>query len=56
MLKEKILKTIEQVGPELDALSQKIYENPETAYEEVTACRLHVELLEKYGFRIERNL
>lgn len=55
-MKDKILKTIEQTGPELEELSRKIYEKPETAYEEVTACRLHIELLEKYGFQIERNL
>ncbi|WP_419023792.1 M20 family metallopeptidase [Emergencia sp.] len=55
-MKENILKTIEQIGPELDELSRKIYEKPETAYEEVTACKLHVELLEKYGFQIEKNL
>lgn len=54
-MKEKILRTVEQVGVELDELSRKIYEKPETAYEEVTACKLHIELLEKYGFLVERN-
>ena len=54
-MKEIILKTIEQVGLELDELSRKIYEKPETAYEEVIACKLHAEFLEKYGFLVERN-
>lgn len=54
-MKETILKTIEQIGPDLDELSRKIYEKPETAYEEFTACKLHTELLEKYGFEVERN-
>lgn len=52
---DTIKKTVEEVGPELDALSKALYEKPELAYEEVLACKLHSKLLEKYGFSITRN-
>ena len=52
-MKEKIKSLLEQIGPELDDLSRKIYENPELGGQEYEACRLHTELLRKYGFTVE---
>ncbi len=54
-MKEKIRAAVGAIAPELDALSLAIYENPELGYEEFKACAWHTELLEKHGFRVERN-
>ena len=40
----------------LSALALKMYENPETAYNEVKACAWICEALEHYGFKVEKGL
>lgn len=55
-MKDKILETVREIGPELDELSLEIFNDPETAYEEFNACRRHVELLKKHGFEVEEKL
>ena len=40
----------------LEDIALKMYQNPETAYNEVKACAWLVEALEKYGFRVEKGL
>lgn len=54
-MKEKVLNLINQLTPELNHLSLQIYNNPELGYEEFKSCKLHTELLSKYGFHIENN-
>ncbi len=52
---ETIKKIAQEIGPELDELSKNIYDNPELGYEEFKAAAWHTELLEKHGFKVERN-
>lgn len=54
-MKEKVLNFIDQLTPELNELSLEIYKNPELGYEEFIACKLHTNLLSKYGFSVEKN-
>lgn len=55
-MKEKLMKVVQEIGPELDQMSLEMYENPETAYQEYLASRLHEDILEKYGFAVEKKL
>jgi len=55
LMKEKVIGHIGNLTPELNQLSLEIYNNPELGYEEFTACRLHTELLKKYGFNVTTN-
>lgn len=54
-MKEKLLAIINKLTPELDELSLQIYNNPELGYEEYNSCKLHKELLRKYGFNVTDN-
>ncbi len=54
-MKEKVLELINKLSPELNELSLEIYNNPELGYEEFKACKLHSELLMKYGFNVQAN-
>ncbi|WMJ77173.1 MULTISPECIES: M20 family metallopeptidase [unclassified Sedimentibacter] len=54
-MKEKVLELIKNITPDLNNLSLEIYNNPELGYEEYEACRLHTELLQKYGFDVQNN-
>lgn len=54
-MKDRICAAVDALVPELDELSRKLYENPEIGYEEFKACAWHAALLEKHGFRVERN-
>lgn len=54
-MKDKIIKIINDLTPELNELSLEIYNNPELGYEEFQACKLHTEILKKYGFNVENN-
>ncbi|MDO5714857.1 MAG: M20 family metallopeptidase, partial [Tissierellia bacterium] len=42
--------------PELKELSDSIYHHPELGFEEFHACKVHTELLKKYGFEVETNI
>lgn len=53
---EKLRDIALEIGPELDELSQKIYDHPELGYEEFKAAEWHTELLEKHGFAVERGI
>ncbi len=48
-------KVDEQLKQDLLALSQYIYDHPELGYEEEKSSQAHMALLEKYGFKVERN-
>lgn len=54
-MKNKVLEFIEKITPELNELSLEIYNNPELGYEEFKACKLHTDILRKYGFTVEEN-
>lgn len=54
-MKDKVIKIINDLTPELNELSLEIYNNPELGYEEFQACRLHTEILKKYGFNVQTN-
>ncbi|NLJ58744.1 MAG: M20 family metallopeptidase [Tissierellia bacterium] len=55
MMKDKVLKFIDEITPELNELSLEIYNNPELGYQEHKACKLHADILKKYGFTVEEN-
>ncbi|WP_368645399.1 M20 family metallopeptidase [Alkalibacterium putridalgicola] len=50
---KKIKALIKELRPELQELSEYIYEHPELGHEEVKSSKAHVELLEKHGFQVE---
>lgn len=55
MYREKIEKTAAALEPELKKLALDIHDNPELGNQEVKACQWQTELLQKYGFEVERN-
>ena len=54
-MKNKVLDLTNKLAPELNELSLEIYNNPELGYEEYKACKLHTDLLSKYGFNVQDN-
>ncbi len=54
-MKDKVLELVNKLAPELNELSLQIYNNPELGYEEHLACKLHTDILKKYGFTVEEN-
>lgn len=54
-MKEKVLKLINKLAPELNELSLQIYNKPELGYEEYNSCKLHTDILRKYGFTVYDN-
>lgn len=50
---EKIQIIIKDLRPELQGLSEYIYEHPELGHEEFLSSKAHVELLKKHGFEVE---
>lgn len=54
-MKNKVLKFIDEITPELNEMSLEIYKNPELGYQEFRACKIHTDLLKKYGFDVEEN-
>lgn len=54
-MKDNVLHLIDQLTPELNELSLQIYKNPELGYEEFKACKLHQDILRKYGFEVFEN-
>lgn len=53
-MKDRILKTAQEIRPDIEALSDAIYANPELGNKEFESSKLHAALLEKYGFTIEK--
>ena len=51
-MKAKVLELTNKLSPELNELSLQIFEHPELGNEEYNSCKLHKEILEKYGFTI----
>ena len=55
-VKRAILESIEKLAPELELLSRRIHDNPETAFRETEAAAQLEEYLERHGFSVERGL
>ncbi len=53
MIQTTATKTVDKYAQELIALADKIWEYPETAYNEVKACEWTAEFLKKHGFNVE---
>lgn len=54
-MKDKVLKLINDLEKELIVINETMYHEPELGYEEFKSSKLHVNLLEKYGFDVEEN-
>src|SRR5207237_6827194 len=55
-VKDDISQAVDRLADELDALSKKIHDNPELAYQEVKACAWLSEFLGKQGFKVEQGV
>lgn len=53
---ELVWSIVEEKSPEFFALSDRVWDSPETNYEEFQSASEHARLLEAEGFRIERNV
>ncbi|OJF91372.1 M20 family metallopeptidase [Alkalibacterium sp. 20] len=51
--KEEVNGIVKQLRPELQELSEYIYDHPELGHEELKSSKAHVELLKKHGFEVE---
>jgi len=56
MLYEKYLNIIDEISEEICAVSDALWDNPETAYGEFEAVKLLTGILEKNGFTVTRNV
>lgn len=55
-MKSVVLSRIDQIAPLIRAMAKTIGARPETGGQEVFACRTLTETLERFGFRMERNV
>jgi amidohydrolase len=55
-IKDAIAQSVEQLGDELEALSRRIHDHPELAYQEVQACAWLSEFLTGKGFKVETGV
>lgn len=55
MIGKTAQEAVDNCRGKLEILAQRIWENPETAYEEAMSSELVAEFLEKEGFRVERK-
>lgn len=53
---DAILSFVDDRAPSLIALSDAVWEVPETNFEEIRSCALHTEKLAEEGFRVTRNV
>ena len=54
-LEEEILRSIEEIMPQLSHIAKTLYENPEIGCEEKLASRLLCEFLTENGFSVEKD-
>jgi amidohydrolase len=54
-VKDDISQAVDRLADELEALSVKIHDHPELAYQEVKACAWLSEFLAKQGFKVEQG-
>lgn len=50
-----LINSVESINDELCVVSDYIFDNPEVGYREFKACKVLCELLEKYGFEVEKG-
>jgi len=55
-VKPAIAQAVDQLGDELEALSRRIHDHPELAYQEVKACDWLTEFLAQHGFKVEKGV
>ena len=55
-MKKQIETLLATLGPQLDAMVEAMYHNPELGDEEHMASGLHMEVLRQYGFEVEHPL
>ena len=55
-IKQAALHQVDTLTPELIALSQRLFDHPETAYKEVNACRWLSEFLGSKGFTVKTGI
>lgn len=53
MEKEQIHEIVQSLRPELQEMSDYIYDHPELGFDEFKSSKAHVDLLEKHGFDVE---
>ena len=54
--KDQLGRAVDDLGDELDALSRRIHDHPELAYQEVQACAWISDFLVAHGFKLERGI
>lgn len=54
-MREKVIGILSTIENELTYLSREIYEHPELGNEEFRSAELHIDILSKHGFDIEKN-
>lgn len=52
-IKQSVRSIVETLRPELQELSEYIYDHPELGHEEVLSSRAHVEVLKAHGFKVD---
>lgn len=55
-IKERLKYEVDAIADELIALSKKLYDHPEIAFEEYKACEWISDYLEEKGFQVERSV
>ncbi len=55
-MKERIIQEVDAIAGELQALSKKLYDHPEIAFEEHQACEWLSSYLEEKNFEVERKV
>ena len=55
-VKELIAQAVDRLADDLEALSRRIHDNPELAYQEVQAAGWLAEFLDARGFKVERGV
>jgi amidohydrolase len=55
-VKDTIVDAVDRLADELDALSRKIHDHPELAYQEEKACAWLTEFLAAKGFKVEKGV
>ena len=51
-IKEQIIRQVDRIQEDLFALSKRLFENPEIAYQERKACQLLSRFLKERGFEV----
>jgi amidohydrolase len=55
-VKDLIVEAVDRLADDLEALSRRIHDHPELAYQEVKAAAWLSEFLDKQGFKVERGV